>query len=357
MTHSKPLQTDFSALVGALETRRNKERLGYGLEDMERAVKGQLPPDCRVVYVAGTNGKGSVCVKVAGALHTLGYRVGLLISPHIYSATERIQVDGRPISEEDFVFHYGNLDISFTPTFFDTFLLVALQYFTQKGVDFVVLEAGIGARLDSMNLIPCELSILTNVGLDHQELLGDTLEDIAREKSFAIRPKGKVVCGEKAMLTPILQRVIEVGADLYRVNGHCDFEEENRQIARQALQLLVGDRSQKDPLHYSLPCRYEKWKVQGVDVILDGAHNREGIVALCKRLNLEYENVVFVVHCSTANRKEALHQELEGKWIVDLGDIEKSIKRGLDVAQKRKAALCCCGSMYYFDEIRRSLGC
>jgi dihydrofolate synthase/folylpolyglutamate synthase len=142
-----------------------------------------------IVHVAGTNGKGSVCYKIAKTFQLAGYKTGLFTGPHISSFRERIQINSVPISENDVSDYIPNilsiLERNQIPaSFFEVTTALAFSYFNARNVDVVVLETGLGGRLDATNVIKRPtLSIITSIGLDHTKILGDTIELIAKEKA------------------------------------------------------------------------------------------------------------------------------------------------------------------------------
>lgn len=153
----------------------------------------------RSIHVAGTNGKGSVCHSLAAVLQQMGFHVGLFTSPHLVDFRERIRVDGLPIGEEevtDFVEQYQKANLPVQPTFFELTTAMAFEHFYMAQVDWAIIEVGLGGRLDSTNIIQPELSVITNISLDHTQLLGATLPEIAREKAGIIKPGAPVVVGE-----------------------------------------------------------------------------------------------------------------------------------------------------------------
>ncbi|MDX9846415.1 MAG: folylpolyglutamate synthase/dihydrofolate synthase family protein [Tenuifilaceae bacterium] len=153
----------------------------------------------KTIHIAGTNGKGSVSHMLASVLMAAGYRVGLYTSPHLIDFRERIKVDGKPISKEDvveFVQQHKSIFERIQPSFFEMTVALAFKYFADKQVDIAVIEVGLGGRLDSTNIITPELSVITNIGLDHTDLLGDTLQLIAQEKAGIIKPNIPVVISE-----------------------------------------------------------------------------------------------------------------------------------------------------------------
>ena len=153
----------------------------------------------KTIHIAGTNGKGSVSHMLAAILQTAGYKTGLYTSPHLKDFRERIKVNGEMVSEKfvtDFTEKIKPLIEEITPSFFEITVAMAFEYFAEEKVDVAVIEVGLGGRLDSTNIISPELSIITNIGWDHMNLLGDTLEKIAFEKAGIIKNKTPVVVGE-----------------------------------------------------------------------------------------------------------------------------------------------------------------
>ena len=153
----------------------------------------------RTIHVAGTNGKGSTSHMLAAILQTAGYRTGLYTSPHLRDFRERIRVDGEMVSRQfvvDFTERVRPWLDEIEPSFFEITVAMAFTLFSQDRVDVAVIETGLGGRLDSTNVIDPELSVITNIGWDHMNLLGDSLEKIAFEKAGIIKPGVPVVIGE-----------------------------------------------------------------------------------------------------------------------------------------------------------------
>jgi dihydrofolate synthase/folylpolyglutamate synthase len=168
------------------------------------------------VLVAGTNGKGSVCAMVASVLQASGYKVGLMPKPHLISYTERIQIDQRPIAEDDFAALLTELQSAINkvaadlgpPTEFEILTSAALYYFARAGIDLLVCEVGLGGRLDSTNVLDLGVSVITNIALDHTQYLGSTLEAIAAEKAGILKPDSIAIIGAQ----PPALAVIEAAA-------------------------------------------------------------------------------------------------------------------------------------------------
>tara|TARA_R110000823_G_scaffold295431_1_gene414633 strand:- start:114566 stop:115795 length:1230 start_codon:yes stop_codon:yes gene_type:complete len=151
------------------------------------------------VHVAGTNGKGSSSHMLASVFQSAGYKVGLYTSPHLKSFTERIRINGQPIPEQyvvDFVARIQPTIDEIHPSFFEMTVAMAFDYFAEEQVDIAIIEVGLGGRLDSTNIITPELSLITNIGFDHMDMLGNTLQEIAFEKAGVIKRNIPVVIGE-----------------------------------------------------------------------------------------------------------------------------------------------------------------
>ena len=164
------------------------------------------------IHVAGTNGKGSCSHTLSAILQMCGYRVGLFTSPHLVDFSERIRVNGQPIPE-DYVINFVNEERSFIesvqPSFFEVTTAMAFKYFAETNVDIAVIEVGLGGRLDSTNIITPILSIITNIGMDHTQFLGSTLQEIALEKAGIIKPNVPVLIGES---TPETRQIFDAVA-------------------------------------------------------------------------------------------------------------------------------------------------
>ncbi len=163
------------------------------------AVLGNPHEKFASVHIAGTNGKGSSAHMITSILMESGYRTGLYTSPHLKEFTERIRIDGSEVSKEfviDFVNRYKDEIDSIKPSFFETTVAMAFDYFAKEKVDIAVIEVGMGGRLDSTNVVTPELSLITQIGFDHMQFLGDSLEEIAGEKAGIIKKDRPIVIGD-----------------------------------------------------------------------------------------------------------------------------------------------------------------
>lgn len=192
------------------------------LEDPQKKFK--------TIHIAGTNGKGSVSHMLAAILQTAGYKTGLYTSPHLRDFRERIKVNGQMVTEEfvvDFTQKIKGEIERIDPSFFEITVAMAFDYFAQQKVDIAVIETGLGGRLDSTNVIIPELSIITNIGWDHMNMLGDTLEKIAFEKAGIIKENIPVVIGEILPETlPVFKKAAEIKNSMISLAG------QQRQVTR-----------------------------------------------------------------------------------------------------------------------------
>ena len=187
-----------------------------GLENITKLCDffGNPQEKLKMIHIGGTNGKGSTSNMLASVLQEQGYIVGLYNSPHLIDFTERIKING-VYCEKEFVFDFiqklRNIPEEILPSFFEFTTIMAFEYFYQKKVDFAIIEVGLGGRLDSTNIIKPLVSAITNVDLDHQNILGETLEEIATEKAGIVKPNIPIISGDERDLVKniIQQKAIE----------------------------------------------------------------------------------------------------------------------------------------------------
>ncbi len=194
----------------------------FTLDRMERFCIEMGNPERSVpmIHVAGTNGKGTTCRMIASVYSISGYKTGLYTSPHLIDVRERFRIDGIPISDKwllRFFKMYGDFVIRERVTFFELTTAIAFWYFAQQSCDIAVIETGLGGRLDATNVIIPAVSVITSVGLDHADILGETPEMIAREKAGIIKPGVPVVAGRIAPgpLSVIQEIALERKAEIY----------------------------------------------------------------------------------------------------------------------------------------------
>jgi dihydrofolate synthase/folylpolyglutamate synthase len=219
--------TPEKSYTNCLKTMYGFRRFGIklGLATIKKILSGLENPQRRYgcIHVAGTNGKGSVASSLASILYQAGYKTGLYTSPHLVRFNERIQVNNRPISNKNVLaacnavrqVHHGKRE----PTFFEFATAMALYEFGRQQVDWAVIETGMGGRLDATNVIAPELSIITNISLEHRDYLGDTLSRIAAEKAGIIKRRKPVVTAikQKSACEVVEQIAAQKNAPLYRL--------------------------------------------------------------------------------------------------------------------------------------------
>lgn len=181
----------------------------------------------KIIHVAGTNGKGSVCKFSASILNSGGYKVGVYLSPHLQRFSERIVVDNKEISENEFVLLVDKIKPivnemiknDCTPTFFEIVTAIAFQYFSNKGVDFAVIEVGLGGKYDATNIVEPVVSVITNITLEHTDILGKTIKDIALQKAGIVKDDVAVVTAAKRDALKVIKNVAkERNASVYVVD-------------------------------------------------------------------------------------------------------------------------------------------
>ncbi len=287
----------------------------YGIDRMRQLVEALGNPErqCPTIHVAGTNGKGSVCAMLEALYRGNGYKTGFFSSPHLVHLGERAQVNRQILSESEIVAYtqqlrpiaaqLGKDDEDLHPTFFEFVAAMAFLRFAAERVDIAIIETGLGGRLDATNVVEPELSIITTVSLDHTEMLGDTLEAIAREKAGIIKPGKPVLIGRLAPAAETVIRTIaaERGCPVYsvrdrfpneaalpRTNLAGSFQRWNAATAVYATELLA----QRFPApstealqHIDWPGRWQKIQLADKTLILDATHNPEGAVMLAENLS------------------------------------------------------------------------
>jgi dihydrofolate synthase/folylpolyglutamate synthase len=304
-----------------------------GLENTTRLLAALDNPHTRFksVHIAGTNGKGSVSHYLAAILQQAGYKTGLYTSPHLVDFGERIRINGKMIEQHyvvDFINTYKQLTETVQPSFFELTMAMAFDYFAHENVDIAIIETGLGGRLDSTNIITPELSIITTIGVDHTEFLGNTLAQIAFEKAGIIKPGVPVVIGEMLSETkPVFEEKVAQTASrmvvaesnfnvsfLNNENGTLNFSFKNKRFSSQLTgtyqlknlatvfaaidqlklkDFIITDEAVQEGLarvcdSTGLRGRWEKLSEEPL-IIADTGHNVQGITALVDQLN-QYSN-------------------------------------------------------------------
>ncbi len=341
----------------------------HSIEDTTRFLDYLGNPDenMRIIHVAGTNGKGSVCSYVASILQKAGYTVGMFTSPHLVKITERFCVDGKPISDGLFVEVFQELlkrileyeDEEFFPTYFEFLFFMAMLLYDVYPVDYLVLETGLGGRLDATNAVSHPLvSVITEIGLDHMQYLGNTIEEIAAEKAgiikkgtpvvfFNKRPESTEVIKKRALELDLRAIVVEPGSienarlmqdesgnkfiafslnslyDKYvdlKLSTQALYQSENASIAVATAEILRDQGAQIEELDIREGLISAKWEARMEEVrpgvFVDGAHNIDGIRAFldsAREIACEGRKIMLFGIVGDKQYSEIIHEILESR--------------------------------------------
>ena len=367
-------------------------KLGLARISAVLAELGNPERGYRVVHVAGTNGKGSTCAMIEAALRAAGYRTGLYTSPHLVEPTERIQINGQPVSRDQFATAFNKVhEIAerMPPhlTYFETVTGMGFLLFREAGVEIAVVEVGLGGRLDATNVVLPEVTVITPVDFDHERFLGSSIEQIAAEKAGILKSGVPAVF---AAQRPDVDRVLSArAAELgIPVTRSCEIAElpvapplagrhqiENAGTAVATLRMLGVD--PHGIANTSWPGRLEQ-VASRPDIILDGAHNPAGARALADHIREQYANrpvwIVFGamrdkavtelaeilfpvadrVILTAPSQARAVHPEALG---FESGVVAPNVAAAIELARRAppEAAVFITGSLYLVGEARALL--
>lgn len=326
------LPTPLSDWLALLETMHPKA-IDMGLERVAQ-VKERLDIrfDCPVIIVGGTNGKGSTCAMLESILLQAGYRVGLYTSPHLLDFNERARINGDPASDQALIEQFVEVEAKragISLTYFEFTTLAILRLFAQAQLDAVILEVGLGGRLDAVNVLDADVAIVTSVDIDHTEYLGDTREQIGFEKAGIFRPGKTAICADPVPPKSLVDHAQAIGADFWLFGRDYNYSGDKQQwnyggraqrrnslgypSLRGANQLLnasaalaalealrhrlpVGAQEVRNGLvMVELPGRFQVLPGQPA-VILDVAHNPHAAATLAQNLdNMGFHRYTFAV--------------------------------------------------------------
>jgi dihydrofolate synthase / folylpolyglutamate synthase len=363
----------------------------------------------KVIHIAGTNGKGSTCTFIAELLAQSGYRVGLMLSPHVDDYRERIQIASaesslHQIGEGELLAMHVHLRKTVGDkvplTYYEWTTLLALQFFSMQKLDFVVLETGLGGRWDASNICPSIVSGITTVGLDHMDILGGTVEKILAEKLQIVKPDSDFIFGPKdeSLITQAVDHADQVGAHLHAVKSFSVIPAEaeiqqlppylykNLQFALTVGEVLktkgykIKDQEFLSKPMNGIPARFEIIHENPL-IILDGAHNEPALKELKKYLSETYNDDYDLVfgclktrdflalsdiivskhenHWARFDAQNQTHddqeyQRLREKHGGKIIDLNKDAVNEL-LCQKSKRPIVVCGSFYLCSDFRRFL--
>ena len=356
----------------------------------------------KVIHVAGTNGKGSTCAFIDAVARASGLRTGLFTSPHLIDYRERIKVAGAEISEDDCTRHLIALrqlceSLETHPTFFEITLALAMRYFAETECELIVLETGMGGRLDATTAVPADVAVITPIGLDHTQWLGDTIAAIAGEKAG-------IICAEKPIISApqvddaarvIAMHANEMRAPLtvieeplqgYNLSLIGTHQPWNAALALAALH-AAGISLRYDAVQYGLshtqwPGRFEIISSEGKTIVLDGAHNPHAAQVLVETWRQQYSQepaaLIFsavaskdvrgvltllaplacrIFLCPVNSPRALSHEELLDAMPADNNNVEThdSFTQALDAARQHDSPILIAGSLYLVGQARAFL--
>ena len=318
---------------------------------------GNPHKDFKSIHIAGTNGKGSTSHLIASVLQEAGYKTGLYTSPHLKDFRERIRINGKMIKKGyviQFITENKDWFIQIGMSFFEMTVALAFDHFAKEKVDIAIIEVGLGGRLDSTNIIKPELSIITNIGLDHTKLLGDSIEKITKEKGGIIKPNTNVIIGRKQNKTKaIFEHIAQNNKSNLHYAENCDYEsdlkgnyqKENINTAYTAIKILNSKGWNIKDYHIKNGFKnvqnntslLGRWMILGdkPKIICDTAHNVDGIEAVFKQiLNLKFQNLHIVFGVVEDKKIDNILKLLPKKAQYYL--CQAKIPRAMDVNQLHK---------------------
>ena len=378
----------------------------HGLEPIRQALArhGNPQNDLKFIHVAGTNGKGSVCCYIRDVLMANGYRTGMFTSPHLIHHFDRITIDGKWIAKDEY---QHILDaciddiIELNLGMFEIALLIALLHFKKQKTDYVVLECGLGGRLDNTNVIPSPvISVITTIGSDHAALLGNRVQQVAFEKAGIIKEhvpvcvglvsrkaRGVIASVANRKHAPITfmkqvqvtgQNAFKYDHDVYELSSAAFYQKENALLALRVLKFIgidIHDDATKQALHESSwKGRFEKVGTHPA-IYLDGAHNKEGIEALVRNYSglnrpvitvfsalkdkpgrwmaskLSQVSDVLIITSINNGRFDSMDSlSIDGAAMV--ADENQAVDQAVKLAGENGTVVIC-GSLYFISDIRK----
>ena len=291
-----------------------------GLENVSHLLNSLGNPHLKTetIHVAGTNGKGSTCSFIASLLTEKGEKVGLFTSPHIFDFKERIRINGTKISEEEvvsFCHQLKEIELPFQPSFFEITFAMAMHHFARNNCTYAIIETGLGGRLDATNVITPLLSIITNISLDHQNFLGNTIAAIAAEKAGIIKNMVPVFVAEESSFTKEIfvdaanlknTQVTFLTPSQKAYQNLASYQQTNLQTALQAI-AIIDIHPTEHEITSAIKKLYQNTGLFGrfqeinssPRIIIDASHNEGGIKILLKELQqTPHEKLKFIVGSS-----------------------------------------------------------
>lgn len=393
----------------------------YDLERINKAAEkcGSPQNSYRLFHIAGTNGKGSTCYFLESILRAGGFKTGLFTSPHIVKFEERFRINGKDVREKEWIDVYKDLHLiidEFGLTFFEAITLIAFELFRRAGIDYLVCETGLGGRFDATNIIKPVVSVITSISVDHQEYLGNSIIDIAKEKAGIIKENTPVITGsnDNVEVINLIKRVcleknalfkviyddqytannekvfteFKWGGFDYQIKASGDFQVKNALLAIEAVnQAGIFDyASVYNGLKNTLiPARFHQVKIDDKTVVFDVGHNCQAATVLKKEIQSSFGNKRVCIVTGIMKDKDvagilqiysgfadhiiltrpstsrAEFPEKMIKMIKDKGFTKFSIKDTIPLAvaasfETANDVVCICGSFYTVGEAFEYLG-
>lgn len=363
-----------------IEQRSPQQKIKLGLARITQMAErlGLLNPSYKVITVAGTNGKGSTVNSLETIYHTAGYKIGSYTSPHLLTFNERIKLNLEPISDSSLSAAFYEIESHKQETelsYFEMATLAALVYFKQQQPDIVILEVGLGGRLDATNVLDADVAIITTIHYDHQEFLGHTLDDIGREKAGILREKKPFIYADLAPPQSILQIAQNLNVPMYLYGRDFHFTENDFDwgfcyqdyslhalvkppvLLRSAASALMACHLLTSVLPVStgaieqamrtifVPGRLqlEYWPVQQVQVLYDVSHNVQAANLLAKKIQATKKNKVHAVFSAMKDKDIfAIFQALKNSvdyWYLTLLDYPRAASADNLLAMGKKAGI------------------
>ncbi|MDI9518261.1 MAG: folylpolyglutamate synthase/dihydrofolate synthase family protein [Bacillota bacterium] len=395
----------FNDINSAIDYVINRRNMNLGLENFKKIMSslGNPQDDFKVIHVAGTNGKGSTISIIRDVLMFNGFKIGTFTSPHLITHQDRIRINNINISDEKFIYYlnkYYDLIEENNLSMFEIDTLIMSVYFKESNIDYGIIETGIGGRLDCTNIFNNPLvSVITTIGFDHIDRLGDTLDKIAYEKAGIIKENSNVVVGylNDLAMKVIYDKAVSCNCKLYLVrpykivdtyefsyekvvysiDNNAKFLIDNACVALEVIDALdlslELDKTKKAIKQSNWPGRFERLTE---NIIIDGAHNEEGVIALIESMK-NYKRPYVVVFSALKDKpvlrmidllKEASDMfilcefdfyraikidEYDDGNIIRIKDYKKAISEGLKNVQD--GTLFVCGSLYFISEVRKHI--
>ena len=317
---------------------RDKSKTKLGLERMNEVMGKFHDPHKKIktIHIAGTNGKGSVSSMITAILIQAGFKTGLFTSPFLVDFRESIQINNKMISKENVLALYKKIEpFSKDLTYFELKTAIAFLYFFENNVDYAVIETGLGGRLDATNIIVPSISVITNTALEHKEYLGNTIEEIAREKAGIIKENVPIITMvDNGGLTIIKKIAAEKNSPLiipgkkdYSTNLRGNFQKKNASLAVEAAKKLGIDDEQikKGLMNVQLRGRFDYIEE---NLIFDCAHNLHATEVLSKEmLNIKKGKIITIISIMNDKEKLGMIRNLESftdKFIITSVNLERA---------------------------------